>query len=88
MYSFGCVCLEVFSRKPPYAELDDSGVKKAKLKHEPPKRPKSLHMDECLWDLTCKFFRFSPATRPTAAAASREIEHIIKWYNNLHTHPH
>ncbi|KNZ79735.1 MAP kinase kinase kinase mkh1 [Termitomyces sp. J132] len=77
VYSFGCVCYEIFSGDVPFSEtsLDSAVIYKVTVQHEQPCRPKnckphgkpssSLGLDDHLWVIVEKCWKSNPDERPT-----------------------
>ncbi|TDL30174.1 kinase-like protein [Rickenella mellea] len=69
IYSFGCVCLEVMTGKPPFMEIRKEGaVMRAILDRQTPQRPVEnvleLGLDDRLWTFMQQCWNFDPESRP------------------------
>ncbi|TDL23005.1 kinase-like protein [Rickenella mellea] len=74
MYSFGCVCIEVMTDEPPFAELKrDGAVVLAVSKGQKPQRPTgdcvSRGLNDSLWELMMRCWDDEPNRRPTTEYA-------------------
>jgi len=70
VYSFACLCIEVFSGKLPFNHLRNDGavVIEVIIKHKHPSRPKgheASQLTDSLWDLLESCFSRDPSTRPS-----------------------
>ncbi|TDL15509.1 kinase-like protein, partial [Rickenella mellea] len=79
IYSFGCVCLELMTGKPPFTEIrGDGAVVKAIMNKQTPKRPAEdllkYGFDDDLWDLMEKCWNYAPTQRP-------EIGLLLEYFN-------
>ncbi|TDL23879.1 kinase-like protein [Rickenella mellea] len=71
IYSFGCVCLELMTGKPPFSEIrHDGAVMMAIAKGQIPQRPLQSvlerGLDDSLWACMQQCWNSDPALRPTA----------------------
>ncbi|TCD70706.1 hypothetical protein EIP91_002082 [Steccherinum ochraceum] len=70
VYSFACVCYELYARQPPFAELNpDYLVMRAVMKQQRPLRPKlpdGNAIPDGVWTLTSQSWAHTPSERPTA----------------------
>ncbi|TDL24388.1 kinase-like protein, partial [Rickenella mellea] len=69
VYSFGCVCLELMTGKPPFSEISrDGAVVKAIMNKQTPQRPsedlQDLGLDDNLWLLMTECWDYDPSRRP------------------------
>ncbi|TDL15497.1 kinase-like protein [Rickenella mellea] len=69
VYSFGCVCLELMTGKPPFMEIrKDGAVMRAILDRQTPQRPLEnvleLGLDDAVWSFMEQCWNFDPALRP------------------------
>ncbi|TDL15519.1 kinase-like protein [Rickenella mellea] len=69
IYSFGCVCLELMTGKPPFSEIrGDGAVVKAIMNKQTPQRPAEdllkYGFDDDLWSLMEKCWSYTPSQRP------------------------
>ncbi|RDB28781.1 Serine/threonine-protein kinase HT1 [Hypsizygus marmoreus] len=68
IYSFGCVCYEVFAGRPRFSELlAIYEVIAAVTKDRRPGRPTNAELDDALWDLMNRCWSLNPDTRPTSS---------------------
>ncbi|TDL15521.1 kinase-like protein, partial [Rickenella mellea] len=69
IYSFGCVCLELMTGKPPFTEIrGDGAVVKAIMNKRTPQRPAAdllkYSLDDDLWALMEQCWNYDPSQRP------------------------
>ncbi|TDL21795.1 kinase-like protein [Rickenella mellea] len=79
IYSFGCVCLELMTGKPPFSEIRiDGAVMMAIAKGQIPQRPLEnaieRGLDDTLWDLMQQCWNFDPALRPRIAQVAEYFQ--------------
>ncbi|KAF8150405.1 kinase-like domain-containing protein [Mycena galopus ATCC 62051] len=68
IYAFGCVCLELYTGRPPFADLLEGGALLKVIKGERPERPSGPHeMSDVLWQHVTTYWSDKPSTRPTIA---------------------
>ncbi|TDL24377.1 kinase-like protein [Rickenella mellea] len=78
IYSFGCVCLELMTGKPPFMEIRrDGAVMKAIMNGQTPRRPiedlLKYGLDDNLWAVMEKCWSHDPTRRP-------EIEWLLGYF--------
>ncbi|KAJ7224800.1 kinase-like domain-containing protein [Mycena rebaudengoi] len=74
VYAFACVCLELYTGRPPFAEIPEGGVVlKIFLGERPPQPSTTPPMSEALWKYMNKWWAEDPATRPPAKVIVRNI---------------
>ncbi|KAJ7586419.1 kinase-like protein, partial [Mycena floridula] len=69
MYSFACVCYEVFTRKPPFCEkekFNEVAIMLKVLNNERPTRPASSELNDTVWNCMGDCWKHNPDERPTA----------------------
>ncbi|KAJ7576222.1 kinase-like domain-containing protein [Mycena floridula] len=68
VYSFGCLCIEVFTNKRPFDEIINDGavILEVAVKRRQPQRPRSLS-DDLLWATIETCFAYDPSDRPSVA---------------------
>ncbi|KAJ7586545.1 kinase-like domain-containing protein, partial [Mycena floridula] len=69
MYSFACVCYEVFTGKPPFCELEmirEMAIMLKVLNNERPTRPASSKLNDTVWNCMTDCWKHNPDERPTA----------------------
>ncbi|TDL24383.1 kinase-like protein [Rickenella mellea] len=79
IYSFGCVCLELMTGKPPFMEIRrDGAVMKAIMNGQTPRRPVGdlvkYGLDDKLWAVMEKCWSHDPTQRP-------EIEALLAYFD-------
>ena len=69
IYSVGCVCVELFTEKHVWGDLDGTEItgKVLEIHDESPQQPSCLHMPEQVQDICLICTRIIPAERPSAA---------------------
>ncbi|TCD63455.1 hypothetical protein EIP91_005396 [Steccherinum ochraceum] len=72
VWSFACVCIEMYTRLPPYAHLSDMQVHARIMNGDLPKMP-SLHtgIPRYILNLLDRCFQIDPSARPPASALVR-----------------
>ncbi|KAJ7224829.1 kinase-like domain-containing protein [Mycena rebaudengoi] len=73
VYAFACVCLELYTGRPPFADIREGGVVLKIVLGERPARPSTPHMSEALWKYMNEWWAEDPATRPPAKVIVRNI---------------
>ncbi|TDL15576.1 kinase-like protein [Rickenella mellea] len=76
IYSFGCVCLEVFTGNPPFSEiLREAVVVMAIIQKQTPQRPfgdcVKHGLDDSMWDMISQCWHADPNLRPTVLQVSQ-----------------
>ncbi|KAJ7586517.1 kinase-like protein [Mycena floridula] len=69
MYSFACVCYEVFTGKPPFCEREmvrEMAIMLKVLRGERPIRPASSKLNDTVWNCMTDCWKQNPDERPTA----------------------
>ncbi|KAJ7589942.1 kinase-like domain-containing protein, partial [Mycena floridula] len=69
MYSFACVCYELFTGKPPFCETEtfrDVTIMLKVLNGDRPSRPASSELNDTVWNCMTDCWKAQPAERPTA----------------------
>ncbi|TDL29171.1 kinase-like protein [Rickenella mellea] len=79
IYSFGCVCLEIMTGKPPFVEIRrDPAVIRAILDRQTPQRPLEnvleRGLDDTLWALMQQCWHFDPALRPRSSELAEHFK--------------
>ncbi|KAG7100229.1 hypothetical protein E1B28_002003 [Marasmius oreades] len=76
IYAFGCVCVELYTGKPPFAEeaSHDLHVLTKVCGGERPRRPSD--MPDKLWALVVKCWNHRSELRPSSEEVSREVEQV------------
>ncbi|KAF9257558.1 kinase-like protein [Marasmius fiardii PR-910] len=81
VYAFGCLCVEVYTGKPPFANEvpHDLHVLTKVCSGERPKRPSLLGtgMPDSLWALVGRCWNQKVELRPSCVEISREMERIV-----------
>ncbi|KAJ7788554.1 kinase-like domain-containing protein [Mycena olivaceomarginata] len=66
VYAFGCVCLELYTGRPPFADLPEPGAMMKVIKGQRPERPSGPPaMSDILWQHVTEFWSNTPSARPT-----------------------
>ncbi|KAJ7239950.1 kinase-like domain-containing protein, partial [Mycena haematopus] len=66
VYAFGCVCLELYTGRPPFASLPEPGALMKVLNGERPERPSGPPaMSDQLWRHVTAYWSDKPMARPT-----------------------
>lgn len=71
MYALACVCYEMFTGMPPFA--DKSDVPRRVLSRERPERPLEVSQDDFMWNLMQALWTHQPTGRPTAGQVCSQI---------------
>ncbi|KAJ7586602.1 kinase-like protein, partial [Mycena floridula] len=69
MYSFACVCYEIFTGKPPFCEHEnfrEMAIMFKVLNNERPMRPASSELNDTVWNCMVDCWKHNPDERPTA----------------------
>ncbi|KAJ7231954.1 kinase-like domain-containing protein [Mycena rebaudengoi] len=65
VYAFACVCLELYTGRPPFADIREGGVIFKIMQGERPARPTTTPpMSDALWKYVNAWWAEDPATRP------------------------
>ncbi|KAK1231118.1 hypothetical protein PQX77_005773 [Marasmius sp. AFHP31] len=97
MYSFACVCHEIFTGLPPFAELtNDMAVMLAVHQGGCPSRPQGvLELSDAMWALMTECWDKTPVARPTADQVLEKVREMTPgasellatdWSDSLLTH--
>ncbi|KAF7336171.1 Kinase-like protein [Mycena venus] len=79
VYAFGCVCLELYTGRPPFAGLSDPASLLRVINGERPERPSGeSDMSDTLWAHVNKFWAQDSALRPATDAVVRHMRIITK----------
>ncbi|KAJ7210651.1 kinase-like domain-containing protein [Mycena rebaudengoi] len=74
IYAFGCVCFELFSGRPPFADIMEEGVIHKSFLGERPARPATTPpMSDALWNYVNGWWAEDPATRPPIEVVVRNV---------------
>ncbi|KAH7908657.1 kinase-like domain-containing protein [Hygrophoropsis aurantiaca] len=65
MYSFGCVCYEIYTGSPKFASLSVTRIILAVTEGRPVPRPPHPELDETTWDIIQQCWSLVPNSRPT-----------------------
>ncbi|KAG6335520.1 hypothetical protein ID866_3574 [Astraeus odoratus] len=78
VWAFAMTALELFSAKPPFAEVESTrGVIVRILNGRLPGRPStSVHLTDGWWDLCITCWNFDPALRPSMSTVKETIEAV------------
>ncbi|KAF7374420.1 hypothetical protein MSAN_00326100 [Mycena sanguinolenta] len=75
VYSFGCVCLELYTSRPPFSGiLSEPGAMMKIINGERPPRPSSSPaMSDSLWNYVSTYWAQDPKTRPVAQIVAQNM---------------
>ncbi|KAJ7586435.1 kinase-like domain-containing protein [Mycena floridula] len=76
MYSFACVCYEVFTGKRPFCEqvnFSDMAIVLKVMKGEKPTRPASSELNDTVWNCMMDCWKQNPDERPTAEEIVQQL---------------
>ncbi|KAF7326875.1 Kinase-like protein [Mycena venus] len=74
VYAFGCVCLELYTGRPPFANLSETATLLRVIDGDRPERPSGEpEMSEALWHHVNEFWAQDATTRPTTEAVVRHM---------------
>ncbi|KAJ7147345.1 kinase-like domain-containing protein [Mycena filopes] len=77
VYAYGCVCLEVYTGRPPFAHLPEPAALMKILQGERPQRPSgSPAMTDILWRNVSTYWADSPTARPNTQLL---VVHNMVW---------
>ncbi|KAJ7224784.1 kinase-like domain-containing protein [Mycena rebaudengoi] len=80
VYAFACVCLELYTGRPPFAEIREGGVVLKIVRGERPARPSTTPpMSDALWKCVNAWWAEDPATRPPAEVIASNVAMTIEW---------
>jgi len=83
VYAYGCICLEVFTGRPPWHGYTDwSIIMEIGLKDNRPPRPESTiagDLDDTMWDLIQDCWRTEPKDRPEMTTVYERLKPGHKW---------
>ncbi|KAF9462846.1 kinase-like domain-containing protein [Collybia nuda] len=78
IYSFACLCVEVFSGEVPFKHLNEGAViVEVLIRHKHPPRPEgpgTLQLSDALWDMIESCFARDPTARPSMNCVHNFIE--------------
>ncbi|KAF7349005.1 Kinase-like protein [Mycena venus] len=74
VYAFGCVCVELYTGRPPFSELSEGSALLKIINGERAVRPSGIPaMSDTLWQHVMEYWAESPVTRPTTEAV---VQHM------------
>ncbi|KAJ7646792.1 kinase-like domain-containing protein [Roridomyces roridus] len=74
VYAFGCVCVELYTGRPPFAKLNQAAALLAIVSGQRPERPSGTPvMSDKLRNFISECWSENPAVRPTADAAVQNV---------------
>ncbi|KAF8215406.1 kinase-like domain-containing protein [Mycena galopus ATCC 62051] len=75
VYAYGCVCVELYTGRPPFSELSEGSALLKVINGERPARPSGIPaMSDTLWQHVMDYWTESPGDRPTIQAV---VEYVI-----------
>ncbi|KAF7356488.1 Kinase-like protein [Mycena venus] len=76
VYAFGCVCLELYTGRPPFANLSEPAALIKIINGERPERPlaSSPAMSALLWQNVTQFWAQNPSARPVSESV---VQHML-----------
>ncbi|KAF8150317.1 kinase-like domain-containing protein [Mycena galopus ATCC 62051] len=78
VYAFGCVCIELYTGKPPFSAWPEATVFMKVLNGERPKRPSGPPtMPDLLWQYITQSWAESPTTRPSTTRLAENLAALI-----------
>ncbi|KAJ7026722.1 hypothetical protein C8F04DRAFT_104519 [Mycena alexandri] len=73
VYAFGCVCFELYTGRPPFAELGPATLMKV-VTGERPERPSDAPlMSDALWQHVTGYWGQTPSARPTSSIVVQDM---------------
>ncbi|KAJ7224830.1 kinase-like domain-containing protein, partial [Mycena rebaudengoi] len=77
IYAFACVCLELYTGRPPFTELPEGVVFQKVILGERPARPATMPpMSDALWKYMNAWWARNPSTRPPTEVVVRNVAMI------------
>ncbi|KAJ7141857.1 kinase-like domain-containing protein [Mycena crocata] len=65
VYAFGCVCIELYTGRPPFSELSEAAALLSIINGERPRRPSGTPaMSDSLWRHLTAYWQHNPTARP------------------------
>ncbi|KAJ6542173.1 kinase-like domain-containing protein [Mycena vulgaris] len=75
VYAFGCVCVELYTGRPPFSELSEGSALLKIIDGERAARPSGIPaMSDILWQHVMEYWAESPVARPTVGAV---VQHMV-----------
>ncbi|KAH7908669.1 kinase-like domain-containing protein, partial [Hygrophoropsis aurantiaca] len=74
MYSFGCVCYEVYAGRPRFSEFTLPQAIMALAHNQRPARPQNLDLDDAIWGLIERCWDADSESRPKASEAVCQLQ--------------
>ncbi|EGO03487.1 hypothetical protein SERLA73DRAFT_101655 [Serpula lacrymans var. lacrymans S7.3] len=87
IYSFACVCYEIYSKLEPFGNSDSNQTSIAVLQGRRPSRPNSQQLDDALWQYIEKCWHQESKARPTAEAVVSYLSSRRPANGALEPHP-
>ncbi|KAF7373269.1 Kinase-like protein [Mycena sanguinolenta] len=74
VYAFGCVCVELYTTRPPFSDVSETAALLKVLNGERPKRPPGPPtMSDMLWENVTRFWAQNHAARPSTQSVVRSM---------------
>ncbi|KAJ7224796.1 kinase-like domain-containing protein [Mycena rebaudengoi] len=73
VYAFACVCLELYTGRPPFADIREGGVLKIAEGERPARPTTTPPMSDALWNYLNAWWAENPTTRPPIEVVVRNV---------------